>query len=184
MRRSEWKEEQRTEWLLSELTGKRPLLPPGLQCTPEVAEVLSTFRILAELPPDSLGAYVISMAHTASDVLAVVLLQVQRCLLHLRICVHAPACQPSLQTQSATDSWSSVVILQMQRSHARHVRVHVTGLTTSRRHGSHRRLPALPVQHLAHSCSLGQLLRPDSAHATPSCSACPREGADARGIAS
>ena len=100
--RSEWKEEQRTEWLLSELTGKRPLLPPGLQCTPEVAEVLSTFRILAELPPDSLGAYVISMAHTASDVLAVVLLQVQRCLLHLQICVHAPACQPSLQTHFAT----------------------------------------------------------------------------------
>ena len=73
---SSWPEEQRTKWLLEELTGKRPLLPPGLACTPEVAEVLSTFRILAELPPDSLGAYVISMAHTASDVLAVVLLQV------------------------------------------------------------------------------------------------------------
>jgi Phosphoenolpyruvate carboxylase len=37
--------------------------------------VLSTFRMLAELPPDSLGAYVISMARSASDVLAVVLLQ-------------------------------------------------------------------------------------------------------------
>ena len=33
------------------------------------------YRILAELPADSLGAYVISMARTASDVLAVVLLQ-------------------------------------------------------------------------------------------------------------
>ncbi len=76
--RSSWPEEERTKWLLEELNGKRPLLPPGLQCTPEVAEVLSTFRILAELPPDSLGAYVISMAHTASDVLAVVLLQVGR----------------------------------------------------------------------------------------------------------
>ena len=32
-------------------------------------------RVLAELPADSLGAYVISMARTASDVLAVVLLQ-------------------------------------------------------------------------------------------------------------
>ena len=73
---STWEEAQRTQWLLEELNGKRPLLPPGLQCAPEVAEVLSTFRILAELPPDSLGAYVISMAHTASDVLAVVLLQV------------------------------------------------------------------------------------------------------------
>jgi phosphoenolpyruvate carboxylase len=61
---------------MSELTGKRPLLPPGLDTTPEVAETLRTFRMLAELPPDSLGAYVISMAHTASDVLAVVLLQV------------------------------------------------------------------------------------------------------------
>ncbi len=30
---------------------------------------------LAALPPDSLGAYIISMARTASDVLAVVLLQ-------------------------------------------------------------------------------------------------------------
>lgn len=40
-------------------------------------QVLSTFRILAELPPDSLGAYIISMAHTASDVLAVVLMQVR-----------------------------------------------------------------------------------------------------------
>ena len=41
----------------------------------EVADVINTFRMLAELPPDSLGAYVISMARSASDVLAVVLLQ-------------------------------------------------------------------------------------------------------------
>ncbi len=71
-----WSEDERLKWLQSELTGKRPLLPPGMATTAEVAEVLSTFRILAELPPDSLGAYIISMAHTGSDVLAVVLLQV------------------------------------------------------------------------------------------------------------
>lgn len=41
----------------------------------EVTDVINTFRMLAELPPDSLGAYVISMARSASDVLAVVLLQ-------------------------------------------------------------------------------------------------------------
>lgn len=79
MWRRSWSEEERLKWLQSELTGKRPLLPPGMATTAEVAEVLSTFRILAELPPDSLGAYIISMAHTGSDVLAVVLLQV-----HLR----------------------------------------------------------------------------------------------------
>lgn len=43
--------------------------------TNEVADVVNTFRIIAELPADSMGAYVISMARSASDVLAVVLLQ-------------------------------------------------------------------------------------------------------------
>lgn len=45
---------------------------------PQVADVIGTFRMLAQLPSDSLGAYIISMSHTASDVLAVVLLQ-QEC---------------------------------------------------------------------------------------------------------
>ena len=34
-------------------------------------------QVLADLPADSLGAYVISMARTSSDVLAVILLQVR-----------------------------------------------------------------------------------------------------------
>ncbi|TQD77890.1 hypothetical protein C1H46_036564 [Malus baccata] len=42
---------------------------------PDVKEVLDTFHIAAELGSDSLGAYVISMASNASDVLAVELLQ-------------------------------------------------------------------------------------------------------------
>ena len=37
--------------------------------------MISTFQTAAELGPQSLGAYVISMANTASDVLAVELLQ-------------------------------------------------------------------------------------------------------------
>lgn len=71
----EWDEAQRMKWLLGELTGKRPLLPPTLHTSAEQADVLNTFRVIAQLPPDSLGAYVISMARSASDVLAVVLLQ-------------------------------------------------------------------------------------------------------------
>ena len=70
-----WDEAQRLAFLVAELTGRRPLLPPDLPCSPEVADVLGTFRAIAALPRDSLGAYVISMAHTASDVLAVLLLQ-------------------------------------------------------------------------------------------------------------
>ncbi|CAH1431268.1 unnamed protein product [Lactuca virosa] len=72
---SEWDENKRLEFLTKELKGKRPLVPPTIQVSSEVKEVLETFRVSAELGSDSLGAYVISMASNASDVLAVELLQ-------------------------------------------------------------------------------------------------------------
>ncbi|KAI3898825.1 hypothetical protein MKW92_023388 [Papaver armeniacum] len=71
----EWSEERRQEWLLSELNGKRPLFGPDLPKTEEIADVLGTFHVLSELPSDSFGAYIISMATSPSDVLAVELLQ-------------------------------------------------------------------------------------------------------------
>ncbi|CAI0458899.1 unnamed protein product [Linum tenue] len=72
---SEWDEEKKLEFLTRELKGKRPLIPSSIEVPPEVKEVLDTFRVAAELGSDSLGAYVISMASNASDVLAVELLQ-------------------------------------------------------------------------------------------------------------
>ncbi|KAF4354328.1 hypothetical protein F8388_022990 [Cannabis sativa] len=71
----DWPEEQRQEWLLSELSGKRPLFGPDLPKTEEIADVLDTFNVISELPSDSFGAYIISMATSPSDVLAVELLQ-------------------------------------------------------------------------------------------------------------
>lgn len=71
----EWPEEKRQQWLLSELSSKRPLFGPDLPQTDEVKEVLVTFHVIAELPPDNFGAYIISMATAPSDVLAVELLQ-------------------------------------------------------------------------------------------------------------
>nr|AJD81368.1 phosphoenolpyruvate carboxylase isoform 2 [Egeria densa] len=71
----EWSEEKRLEWLLSELKGKRPVFGPDLPKTEEVADVLGTFQVISELPSDSFGAYIISMATATSDVLAVELLQ-------------------------------------------------------------------------------------------------------------
>ncbi|XP_039143170.1 phosphoenolpyruvate carboxylase 4 isoform X2 [Dioscorea cayenensis subsp. rotundata] len=72
---SEWDEDKKLEFLTRELKGKRPLIPPSIEVVPDVKEVLDTFRVAAELGTDSLGAYVISMASNASDVLAVELLQ-------------------------------------------------------------------------------------------------------------
>ncbi|XP_022881907.1 phosphoenolpyruvate carboxylase 4-like isoform X1 [Olea europaea var. sylvestris] len=72
---SEWDEDKKLEFLTRELKGKRPLVPSTIEVCPDVKEVLDTFKVAAELGSDSLGAYVISMASNASDVLAVELLQ-------------------------------------------------------------------------------------------------------------
>jgi phosphoenolpyruvate carboxylase len=71
----EWDEQSRIDFLLRELENPRPLIPRHLNPSPEVADTLDTFRLLATLPAESLGAYVITMASSASDVLAVALLQ-------------------------------------------------------------------------------------------------------------
>lgn len=71
---AEWDEQQRCDFLLAELHNRRPLLPPGWQPSAEVAEVLDTCRVVAAQPRELLGSYVISMASSPSDVLAVKLL--------------------------------------------------------------------------------------------------------------
>lgn len=71
----QWSEEQKQEFLLSELRNKRPLVGADFLASEDTAEVLRTFRVLAEQPASALGAYIISMATHPSDVLAVRLLQ-------------------------------------------------------------------------------------------------------------
>ncbi len=70
-----WDEAARIAFLTTELASNRPLVPKQLSASDDVHEVLALFRTLATLPGESLGAYVISMAKRASDVLAVELLQ-------------------------------------------------------------------------------------------------------------
>ena len=72
---AEWDETRRIEFLVAELQNPRPLVPADLKTTPEVEDVLETFAEIARIHPESLGAYVITMTHQASDVLAVELLQ-------------------------------------------------------------------------------------------------------------
>jgi phosphoenolpyruvate carboxylase len=70
-----WSEQERVAFLLRELESPRPLLPRVAPDVPELTETLATLRVCASQPPECLGAYVISMAGAASDVLAVHLLQ-------------------------------------------------------------------------------------------------------------
>ena len=72
---AEWDEDQRVAFLSRELDNPRPLPARGFEAPPAVHDVLDTFRTIAAIHPESLGAYVITMTRQASDVLAVHLLQ-------------------------------------------------------------------------------------------------------------
>lgn len=70
----EWPEAQRQQFLLDQLTSKRPLLPHSWPVSADSLEVLATCRVIATEPQESLSHYIISMAQQPSDVLAVALI--------------------------------------------------------------------------------------------------------------
>ena len=72
---ADWPEDARVAFLESALSGTVPPAQGSLPHNPRTAEVLQTFQALAAIPPESLGAYVITMAARPSDVLAVEYLQ-------------------------------------------------------------------------------------------------------------
>lgn len=77
----QWDEQTRIGWLTQQLASNRPFMRPGDWhshpeiFTPTAVDTLETFQVIAEQKEGSLGAYVISQATSASDVLAVLVLQ-------------------------------------------------------------------------------------------------------------
>ena len=67
----EWDEPRRQAYLTRALRSSTPLAPPDLAPDAEVKDVVETFTLAGQLHPESLSAYVISMAQAPSDVLAV-----------------------------------------------------------------------------------------------------------------
>lgn len=71
-------ETARIELLSREIVSQRPLIPTHLTYSPDTIEVIATFRtiaaILAQLSPDSIETYIVSMTRGASDILAPLLL--------------------------------------------------------------------------------------------------------------
>lgn len=78
---SEWDEDTKLTWLQEQLASPRPLIRPGVWYenpeifSPTCIDTLETFQMIAKQHEESLGAYVISQATSASDVLAVLMLQ-------------------------------------------------------------------------------------------------------------
>ncbi|KAL3783913.1 hypothetical protein ACHAW5_011036 [Stephanodiscus triporus] len=81
---AQWDEGTRVNWISQQLQSRRPLLRSGawhdhgneMYFSENACEVLDTFAMISDQYEDSLGAYVISQCTSASDVLAVLLLQV------------------------------------------------------------------------------------------------------------
>lgn len=71
---NQWQEQDKQAFLLTELNSRRPLIPKNWQPSPEVQEVLDTFDVITKQDEKTFGLYIISMARTASDILAVQLL--------------------------------------------------------------------------------------------------------------
>ncbi|MEZ9036993.1 phosphoenolpyruvate carboxylase [Vibrio cyclitrophicus] len=83
----QWSEQDKVAFLTNELSSKRPLLPRDWEPSEQVKEVLDTCKVVAAQPREAFGAYVISMARTASDVLAVhLLLQECGCPYRMDVC--------------------------------------------------------------------------------------------------
>ncbi|WP_215406553.1 phosphoenolpyruvate carboxylase [Vibrio gigantis] len=83
----QWSEQDKIAFLTNELSSKRPLLPRDWEPSEQVKEVLNTCKVIAAQPREAFGAYVISMARTASDVLAVhLLLQECGCPYRMDVC--------------------------------------------------------------------------------------------------
>ena len=70
-----WDEEKKIRYLSNAMKKNKKYFKNFIFKNKENNEVWSTFKILAEEPPECLGAYVISMTSAASDILAVYLMQ-------------------------------------------------------------------------------------------------------------
>ena len=71
----EWDEEKRIEFLLKEIESNRPLIPHVIDLPESIKDVWETIKIIAQIPPDSLGSYIIAMTSCASDILLIYLFQ-------------------------------------------------------------------------------------------------------------
>lgn len=71
---SQWTEDDKQAFLIRELSSRRPLIPQNWTPSAETQEILDTCKVVAAQKEGVIACYVISMARSASDVLAVHLL--------------------------------------------------------------------------------------------------------------
>jgi phosphoenolpyruvate carboxylase len=96
---AEWDEPSRLQFLVREMSSSRFTTLPEFEPSADARDVIETFRMIASVPRSSLGAYVITMASRASDILTVMMLQrMAGVVLPLRV---VPLFETSLDLQHA-----------------------------------------------------------------------------------
>jgi len=70
-----WSEDEKIYFLSKEFNSKRPLVSKNMSFDSEDSETWATFKMISKLPKECLGAYIISMASSVSDILSVMVLQ-------------------------------------------------------------------------------------------------------------
>ncbi len=109
-------EQERQKFLLAELDNPRPLISPRWQPSADSQEVLDTCRVIAAQEPERLGPYIISMASTPSDVLAVILLlRESGCPFDMPV---APLFETLADLNQASDSIESLLNVPWYRHYA------------------------------------------------------------------
>ena len=71
---AQWSEAEKQSFLVRELNSRRPLIPTNWKPSAETQEILDTCKVIAQQKQGVIDCYIISMARSASDVLAVHLL--------------------------------------------------------------------------------------------------------------
>lgn len=98
----ELSEPERVQWLTHELQTRRPLIPTNLPFSDKTNETISTFRMLAKLQQEFSTAichtYIISMNHSVSDMLEVLLLAKEAGLFEPGTCTGTLSVVPLFET--------------------------------------------------------------------------------------
>lgn len=126
---AEVSEAERQAFLLTELNSVRPLISSRWQPSPETQEVLDTCRVVSKQEPERLGPYIISMASTPSDVLAVILLLREAgCSFNMPI---APLFETLADLEHAGSSIEALLNLPWYRDYANHRQMVMVGYSDS-----------------------------------------------------
>ncbi len=112
---ADWPEAERQQFLLTELENRRPLFPSVWPVSEEGAEVLETCRTIAQGDGAGVAQYVISMATSPSDVLAVILL-LRECGLQRNLPV-VPLFETLADLEGATQSIDALLSIPWYRAY-------------------------------------------------------------------